>query len=161
MFFRGGGVRTPCPPSGSAHGTGHCIHLLRYTENPFYRALRLLYDTAYFLSHAQILKLTKHSFLNTRIQNRFCKCKFREKERETGTCTSFRENQRASTYRQEREEREICVLFEFHHFLSTYFKVSCISLQKILIDEMPLYYIINGICADGEQANESEMTIHR
>ena len=45
-FFRWGwGVRTPCPPSGSAHGTGLCLHLLRYTENPFYRAYRLLYDT--------------------------------------------------------------------------------------------------------------------
>ena len=55
----------PCPPSGSAHGTGQCVHLLRYTENPFYRAHRLLYDTAYFLSHAQIFKLTKHSFLNS------------------------------------------------------------------------------------------------
>ena len=32
---------------------------------------------------------------------------------------------------------------------STYFKASCISLQKILIDEMSLS---NGICADGEQA---------
>ena len=31
-----------------------------------------------------------------------------------------------------------------------YFKDSCISLQKILIDEMSL--IINGICTDGEQA---------
>ena len=61
---------------------------------------------------------------------------------------------------KERErERELCVLFEFRHFFnsensSTYFKASCISLQKILIDEMSLsdYYIINGICADGEQA---------
>ena len=49
----------------------------------------------------------------------------------------------------------MCVLFESRHFFnsensSTYFKVSCISLQKILIDEMS--YIINGICADGEQA---------
>ena len=38
---------------------------------------------------------------------------------------------------------------------STFFKVSCLSLQKILIDEMSLSdcnYIINGICADGEQA---------
>ena len=45
--------------------------------------------------------------------------------------------------------------------LSMYFKVSCISSQKILIDEM--YYIINGICADGEHAkaflNES-VSIH-
>ena len=41
-------------------------------------------------------------------------------------------------------------LFEFRHFfLSTYFEASCISLQKILIDEMSLS---NGICADGEQA---------
>ena len=39
------GVRTPCPPSGSAHGTGLCLDLLRYTENPFHRAHRLLYDT--------------------------------------------------------------------------------------------------------------------
>ena len=40
-------------------------------------------------------------------------------------------------------ERERCVLFEFRHFFnsensSTYFKASCISLQKILIDEMSL-----------------------
>ena len=50
----------------------------------------------------------------------------------------------------------MCVLFEFRHFFnsensSTYFKASCISLQKILIDEMSLSdcnYIINGICAD-------------
>ena len=41
-------------------------------------------------------------------------------------------------------EREMCVLFEFRHFFfnskssSMYFKDSCISLQKILIDEMSL-----------------------
>ena len=51
-------------------------------------------------------------------------------------------------------EREMCILFEFRHFFnsensSTYFKASCISLRKILIDEMSLS---NGICADGEQA---------
>ena len=45
--------------------------------------------------------------------------------------------------RSTRREREMCVLFEFRLFLnsensSTYFKVSCISLQKILIDEMSL-----------------------
>ena len=49
----------------------------------------------------------------------------------------------------------MCVLFEFRHFFnsensSTYFKASCISLQKILIDEMSLSDY--GICADGEQA---------
>ena len=33
---------------------------------------------------------------------------------------------------------------------STYFKASCISLQKILIDEMSLSDY--GICEDGEQA---------
>ena len=40
-------------------------------------------------------------------------------------------------------EREMCVVFEFRHFFnpensSTYFKVSRISLQKILIDEITL-----------------------
>ena len=36
-----------------------------------------------------------------------------------------------------REGGERCVFFlNFVIFLSTYFKVSCISLQKILIDEM-------------------------
>ena len=40
-------------------------------------------------------------------------------------------------------EKEMCVLFEFRRFFysknsSAYFKVSCISLQKILIDEMSL-----------------------
>ena len=48
----------------------------------------------------------------------------------------------------------MCVLLNFVIFLnsensSTYFKASCISLQKILIDEMSLS---NGICADREQA---------
>ena len=51
-----------------------------------------------------------------------------------------------STSREREREREMCVLFEFRHF---FFKASCISLQKILIDEMSLS---NGICADGEQA---------
>ena len=42
VIFWGGDLLSP---SGSAHGTGQCIHLLRYTENPFYRAHQLLYDT--------------------------------------------------------------------------------------------------------------------
>ena len=45
---------------------------------------------------------------------------------------------------------------------STYFKVPCISLQKNLLER--LYYIINGICADGEQAKAfwfSEGALHR
>ena len=45
IFQRGGGGPDPLPPSGSAHVTGLCLHLLRYTENPFYLAHRLLYDT--------------------------------------------------------------------------------------------------------------------
>ena len=51
---------------------------------------------------------------------------------------------RSTRRERERErERDVCVLFEFRHFLnsensSTYFKVSCISLQKIPIDEMSL-----------------------
>ena len=59
VIFQGGGVRTPCPPSGSAHGTGQCIHLLRYTENLFYRAHRLLYDTLHTFYRM-------HKFLNWR-----------------------------------------------------------------------------------------------
>ena len=44
---------------------------------------------------------------------------------------------------RERERESVCVLFEFVIFFSsenssTYLKVSCISLQKILIDEMSL-----------------------
>ena len=44
--------------------------------------------------------------------------------------------------RRERE-RAMCILFEFRQFFnsknsSTYFKVSCISKQKNLIDEMSL-----------------------
>ena len=93
----GGGVRTPCPPSGSGHGTGLCLHLLRYAENRFYRAHRLLYDTL-------------RTFY-----------RFTSRER----------------------EREMRVLFEFRHFFNsesspTYFKDSCISLQKKKIDEMSL-----------------------
>ena len=47
-----------------------------------------------------------------------------------------------------------CVIFFDYENSSTYFKVSCISLQKVLMDEMSLsdYYIINCICADMEQA---------
>ena len=48
-----------------------------------------------------------------------------------------------STSREREREGERGVLFEFHHFFnsensSAYFKVSCISLQKNLIDEMSL-----------------------
>ena len=48
-----------------------------------------------------------------------------------------------SRERERGRERCVCVLFEFRHFFnsensSTYFKVSCISLQKILIDEITL-----------------------
>ena len=49
-----------------------------------------------------------------------------------------RERERERESESERE-RCVCVLFEFRHFFnsensSTYFKASCISLQKILID---------------------------
>ena len=48
-----------------------------------------------------------------------------------------------SRERERERERDLCVLFEFRHFSnsensSTYFKASCIYLQKILIDEMSL-----------------------
>ena len=53
----------------------------------------------------------------------------------------------------------MCVLFEFRHFfnsenLSTYFKVSCRSLQKIVIVRDVLECKLEvevGICKDGEQ----------
>ena len=53
-----------------------------------------------------------------------------------------------STSRERERERYVCVLIEFPHFFnsensSTYFKVSCISLQKNLIDEMSLSDYIN------------------
>ena len=53
------------------------------------------------------------------------------------------------------------VLFEFRHFFdsessSTYFKDSCIYVFAKNFDRRDvlerLYYIINSICADGEQA---------
>ena len=92
------GVRTLCPPSGSAHGTGLCLDLLRYTEYPFHRAHRLLYDTL------------RTFYRSTR----------RERERER--CVFF---------------LNFVILFNSESS-STYFKDSCISLQKILIDEMSL-----------------------
>ena len=55
-----------------------------------------------------------------------------------------------SSSREREREREMCVLFEFRHFLVYVFQSFVYILQKILIDEMS--YIINGICADGEQA---------
>ena len=50
----------------------------------------------------------------------------------------------------------MCVLFEFRHFLnsSTYFKVSCISLQKKSDRRAVLQYKLEaevGVSADGEQ----------
>ena len=79
-FSGGGGVRTPCPPSGSAHGTGLCLHLLRYTENPFSLAHRLLYDTLRtfyrmhkFLTWRNILSWIP--FGSDLDPNSFCKCK--------------------------------------------------------------------------------------
>ena len=104
IFQGGGGLPDHLTPSGSAHGTGQCIHWLRYTDTPSYRAHRLLYDTAYFLSHAQIFSFPEfHSGLIW-IQIVFANVKrVRERERETGECTSFRENQSASA------DRGVCV----------------------------------------------------
>ena len=80
------------PPSGSAHGTGLCLHLLRYTENPFYRAHRLLYDTSrtFYRSTSRereregemgVLFEFRHFFLTQRTRLRISKirvylCKF-------------------------------------------------------------------------------------
>ena len=49
-------------------------------------------------------------------------------------------------------EREMCVLFEFRHFFIYVFQ----SFVYIFANEM--YYIINGICADGEQAKAFWLT---
>ena len=79
----GGGGPDPCPLSGSAHGTGLCLHLLRYTETHFI------------------------------VRMGFC----------TTLCVLSIDRQKMR------------VLFQFRHFFnsessSTYFKDSCISLQK-------------------------------
>ena len=56
---------TSVPPLDLRMGPDN-VHLLRYTENPFDRALTaFVRHFAYFLSHAQFFKLTKHSFLNS------------------------------------------------------------------------------------------------
>ena len=67
----------------------------------------------YFLSHAQIFKLAKHSVFPEFhsgliwIQTVFANVeRERERERETGAYTSFRENQSASADRQVERERE-------------------------------------------------------
>ena len=106
-----------------------CLHLLRYTENPFYRAHRLLYDTL------------------------------------------------RTFYRSTSREREMRVLFEFRHLLTQRARLRISKIRVYLCKKfwstrcpwMTVYYIINGICADGEQAkslsvfwrkNES-VAIHR
>ena len=68
----------------------------------------LFYDTAYFLSHAHIFNFPEfHSGLIWN-QTIFANVnRERKREWETGTCTSFRENQSISTDRQ--VEREMCV----------------------------------------------------
>ena len=104
-------VRTPCPPSGSAHGTGQCIRLLRYTENPFYRAHRLLYDSLHtFYRMHKFLKLTKLEFHSGLI---WIQTVFANVNRERKGEHILSGNQSASTDRQgERErEREMCVFF--------------------------------------------------
>ena len=52
---------------------------------------------------------------------------------------------------REREKRERCVLFEFRHFLTltTRLRINIFAKNS---DQVTVLYIINGICADGEQA---------
>ena len=104
-FFRG--VRTPCPLLWIRAWDWTMYTLIEIYRNPILScALAFVRHFAYFLSHAQIFKLTKHSFLipfrSGLDPNRFCKCKKREKDRATGTSTSFS----ASTVQQ--VEREMC-----------------------------------------------------
>ena len=128
-FFRWG-VRTPCPPSGSAHGTGLCLHLLRYTENPFYRVHRLCTILCVLSIDRQVE---------------------RERERERDACSFW-----ISSFLTQRTRLRIT-------------KIRVHLCKKFDRRDEWLYNIINGICADGEQAksvlvfwrkNESE-AIHR
>ena len=86
-----------------------------YTENPSYRAHRLcvlsIACTHFLIGETFFPEF--HSGLIW-IQTVFADVN-REKERETGACTSFRENQSASADRQVERERKremrVCVLF--------------------------------------------------
>ena len=101
---------------------------------------------AYFLSHAQIFKLTKlvfHSGLIW-IQTVFANVN-RDRKGEHILSGKSKCIDRSTSRERERErERERCVCsFWISSFFNsenspTYFKVSCISLQKILIDEITL-----------------------
>ena len=71
----GGGGPDPCPPSGSAHGTGLCLHLLRYTETHFIvrmgfcttlcvlsidrQKMRFLFHFRHFLTQRARLRISK------------------------------------------------------------------------------------------------------
>ena len=62
----GGGGSGPSVPPLDPRMEPDNIHLSRYTENQFDHALTaFVRHFAYFLSHAQIFKLTIHSFLNS------------------------------------------------------------------------------------------------
>ena len=87
MCVGGGGSGSPVPLWIRAWDRTVCLHLLRYTENPFYRAHRLLYDS-----------------LRT-----FYRSTSRERDACSFLISSFVNSENSSTY----------------------FKASCISLQKI------------------------------
>ena len=154
---------TPWP-----HGTGQCIYwkpILLCAS-----ALRTFNSMHKFFYWRNILSWV--SFGSDLDPNRFCKCKQRKRERETGACTSFRECIGGSASRErerERErERDACVFFVFFLIssffffdsenLPTYFKVSCRSLQRNLIvrDVFEWLTVLQykrevGICADGKE----------
>ena len=130
LFWEFQGIRSsiaqgsgpPAPPPGSAHWTGQCIHLLRYTENPFYRAHRLLYDTLHTFKFYRM-----HKFLNWRNilswipfgsdldPNRFCKCEWK---RERLVHAHHFGKIKVQIEREREREREMCSFW-----ISSFFKL--------------------------------------
>ena len=66
IFLQGGGGPDPLSPSWIRAWNRTMYSLIEITENPFYRAHRLLYDALHtFYRMHNFFKLTKHSFLNS------------------------------------------------------------------------------------------------
>ena len=113
-FFRGGGP-DPLSPLWI-----HAWDRIMNTENPFYLAHRLLYDTLRtFYRMLKFLKIDETFFPEFHsgliwMQTVFANLN-REKERETGICTSF---QSASADGQVERERECVFFLNFVIFLT-------------------------------------------
>ena len=131
MIFRGV-VWTPSSPLDPRMEQVQCLHLLRYTETPSYRAHRLLYNTAYFLSHAQITFFPEFLKGLIWIQTVFLQM---YREREWCMHILLGKSKCMGGWTSRERERGVCFLSEFLHFFnsensSTYFKVSSTDLCK-------------------------------